>query len=235
MHRPLFEDALQWLSSPQPRPIAKQASIAGTFHRDTASSFGAIDRLQPGPLHSGIPQPRRSYLPITPSSSSSTCTATLMTSTSSSSSSSGSGTTVRRREARTLRTSFAAYNADKFIPLTRFRQQHRRTEDGRLCAAAFIQDQQPFTNCTDIAAPTPSAENVVGREWCYVEAQLLNQPVNGEPAPNWGYCQPVPDYDELRHDLDNDNLQGMDLPEGVELSDAAIDEAAEKAAAAASM
>ncbi|CAD7935787.1 unnamed protein product [Amoebophrya sp. A120] len=178
------------------------------------------------------------------------------------------GGAQRKRRAGGSTTSFAAYNADKFIPLTRFRQQHRRTEygrgkklshtvsacwerkiknetgkaffpfdteDGRLCAAAFIQDQQPFTNCTDIAAPTPSAENVVGREWCYVEAQLLNKPVNGEPAPNWGYCQPVPDYDELRHDLDNDNLSGVDLPEGVELSDAEIDKAAEKAAEAAAM
>ncbi|CAD7930813.1 unnamed protein product [Amoebophrya sp. A25] len=132
-------------------------------------------------------------------------------------------------------TSFAAYNADKFIPLTRFRQQHRRTEDGRLCAAAFIQDQQPFTNCTDIAAPTANAENVVGREWCYVEAQVMNEPVNGKMLPSWGYCQPVPDYDDMRHDLDTENLAAADLPEGVELSDAEMDAAGEKAAQAAAM
>ena len=29
-----------------------------------------------------------------------------------------------------------------------FRQEHRRTVDGRLCAAAFVQDRQTYTGCT---------------------------------------------------------------------------------------
>ena len=40
-------------------------------------------------------------------------------------------------------------------------------EDGRLCAAAFVQNRRSYTGCTD--APNPSGES--GRPWCYVEAQ----------------------------------------------------------------
>lgn len=32
-------------------------------------------------------------------------------------------------------------------PLTQWRQQHRRTFDGFLCAAAFVQDGHIYTNC----------------------------------------------------------------------------------------
>ena len=48
------------------------------------------------------------------------------------------------------------------------RQQHRRTIDGRLCAAAFVQNRKTYTGCTD--SPNPSGES--GRAWCYVEAQV---------------------------------------------------------------
>lgn len=136
-----------------------------------------------------------------------------------------------RKATRRRHTAFPAYNADQFIALTRFRQQHRRTRDGRLCAAAFIQDQQPFTNCTDIDSPTPAPNNVASREWCYVEPQLLNQPVDGKTLPNWDFCSAVPDYDELRQTLDLDGLEG--LPEGAEKEDAGMDGAAEKASEAA--
>lgn len=37
--------------------------------------------------------------------------------------------------------------------LTEFRQQHRKTIDGRLCAAAFVQDNQTYTDCTDARSP----------------------------------------------------------------------------------
>ena len=43
----------------------------------------------------------------------------------------------------------------------------RVSEDGRLCAAAFVQNRKSYTGCTD--APNPSGES--GRPWCYVEAQ----------------------------------------------------------------
>ena len=48
------------------------------------------------------------------------------------------------------------------------RQQHRRTVDGRLCAAAFVFDRQTHTGCSD--GSNPVGEH--GREWCYVDAQV---------------------------------------------------------------
>ena len=44
----------------------------------------------------------------------------------------------------------------------------RRTLDGRLCAAAFVQNRQAFTGCADV----PNPDGVSGRPWCYVEAQV---------------------------------------------------------------
>merc|ERR1719215_1444313 len=78
-------------------------------------------------------------------------------------------------------------------PLMRFRDQHRKAVDGRLCAAAFVQSRQAYTGCT--LAPNPRGES--GREWCYVEAQLL---VSDVGATAWNYCAPVVDYTLLRAD-----------------------------------
>ena len=64
----------------------------------------------------------------------------------------------------------ADYNHETLQPLTKFRQQHRRTVDGRLCAAAFVQNRKAYTGCTD--ATNPSGES--GRPWCYVEPQVNN-------------------------------------------------------------
>ena len=72
------------------------------------------------------------------------------------------------------------YTREQLQPLTKFRQQHRRTIDGRLCAAAFVQNRKAYTDCTD--APSPAGDS--GRPWCYVEAQLLD----GGAA--WNYCVP---------------------------------------------
>lgn len=80
------------------------------------------------------------------------------------------------------------YDREQLQPLTQFRQKHRRTIDGRLCAAAFVQNRQAYTGCT--GAPNPVGES--GREWCYVEAQLSGA------APAWNYCAPVMDYDAVR-------------------------------------
>ena len=41
-------------------------------------------------------------------------------------------------------------------------------KDGRLCAAAFVQNRKSYTGCTD--APNPAGES--GSSWCYVEAQV---------------------------------------------------------------
>merc|ERR1719188_1092394 len=80
------------------------------------------------------------------------------------------------------------YGKEQLEPLTKFRQQHRRTVDGRLCAAAFVQHRQVYTGCTDAPAPN----SVSGRPWCYVEPQL------GVGDSAWGYCAPVVDYGALR-------------------------------------
>jgi hypothetical protein len=82
-----------------------------------------------------------------------------------------------------------AYSREQLQPLTSFRQHHRRTVDGRLCAAAFVQDRVAYTGCTDSANP----EGVAGREWCYVEAQLLSPSLAA-----WGFCAPAADYDAAR-------------------------------------
>ena len=60
------------------------------------------------------------------------------------------------------------YTREQLQPLTKFRQQHRRTTDGRLCAAAFVQNRKAYTGCTE--APNPNGES--GRPWCYVEPQV---------------------------------------------------------------
>jgi hypothetical protein len=82
-----------------------------------------------------------------------------------------------------------AYSREQLQPLTSFRQQHRRTIDGRLCAAAFVQDRVAYTGCTGAANP----EGASGRDWCYVESQLFSV---GSPA--WNFCTPVMDYDMAR-------------------------------------
>ena len=88
------------------------------------------------------------------------------------------------------------FNREVLQPLTRLRQQRRRTIDGRLCAAAFVQNRKAYTGCTD--ATNPIGES--GRSWCYVEPQVSNifcldlpraaellQLLSGGSSP-WNYC-----------------------------------------------
>ncbi|KFH01603.1 PA14 domain-containing protein [Toxoplasma gondii MAS] len=81
------------------------------------------------------------------------------------------------------------YNLGPLQQLTQFRKQHRRTVDGRLCAAAFVQDDQTYTDCTGARAPDGKA----GGEWCYVEVQLL-----GKGGRDWNWCIPPINYDKVR-------------------------------------
>ena len=64
----------------------------------------------------------------------------------------------------------AAEPREDLKPLAQHRQQHRRTLDGRLCAAAFVFDRQTHTGCSD--GSNPAGEH--GREWCYVDAQVAH-------------------------------------------------------------
>merc|ERR1712050_524858 len=74
-------------------------------------------------------------------------------------------------------------------PLVQHRKGHRKTTDGRLCAAAFVHNDVTHTNCASTTAP----DGTVGTEWCYVEQQAV---VGG--APMWDFCSPRVDYAELR-------------------------------------
>jgi predicted nuclease with TOPRIM domain len=67
------------------------------------------------------------------------------------------------------------------------RRKKRYTEDGRLCAAAFVQDGVTYFDCTSARAPDGSLKN---REWCYVEI--------GTKGSSWAYCKPIMDYDKVR-------------------------------------
>ena len=44
----------------------------------------------------------------------------------------------------------AGYSREELQPLTEFRQQHRKTVDGRLCAAASVQNRQTYTGASEI-------------------------------------------------------------------------------------
>ncbi|PFH33369.1 PA14 domain-containing protein [Besnoitia besnoiti] len=91
--------------------------------------------------------------------------------------------------------------------LTEYRQVHRKTTDGRLCAAAFVQDNVTYTDCTNSKAP----DGTIGRPWCYVEVQLL-----GKGSRDWDYCQDVVDYDAVRT-----NARSLFHRKAVELASAA--------------
>ncbi|EAN33261.2 PA14 domain protein [Theileria parva strain Muguga] len=82
------------------------------------------------------------------------------------------------------------YDQSELKKLTEYRQRHRKTLDGALCAAAFVRNGNTFTDCTTTEAPDGS----VGREWCYLEVQLI-----GTGARDWDFCAGVIDYDALRY------------------------------------
>merc|ERR1719188_311841 len=82
------------------------------------------------------------------------------------------------------------YSKAQLEPLTKFRQ-HRRTVDGHLCAAAFVQSRQVYTGC---ATDAPNPDGVSGQPWCYVEPQLT------AVGPAWGSCAPIADYSAQREE-----------------------------------
>ena len=67
------------------------------------------------------------------------------------------------------------------------RRKKRYTDDGRQCAAAFVQDGVTYFDCTAARAPDGSLKN---KEWCYVDI--------GVKGKNWGYCKAIMDYDKVR-------------------------------------
>merc|ERR1719203_762252 len=83
---------------------------------------------------------------------------------------------------------------EELASLPRYRLKHRRTLDGRLCAAAFVQNGSVYTGCADVANPVGAS----GRLWCYVEPQL-----SGEQG-SWGFCAPDIDYELVRKQVKNE-------------------------------
>ncbi|CDJ48072.1 hypothetical protein EBH_0019050 [Eimeria brunetti] len=54
----------------------------------------------------------------------------------------------------------AAAAAAALQQLTEFRKNRRRTADGRLCAAAFVQEDQLYTDCTRSRAPNGTQDKI---------------------------------------------------------------------------
>ncbi|BAM41924.1 uncharacterized protein TOT_040000304 [Theileria orientalis strain Shintoku] len=74
--------------------------------------------------------------------------------------------------------------------LTQYRNRARRTIEGHLCAAAFVQRDQIYTDCTVEVAPDGTEGS---KEWCYLEAQLT-----GKLEKDWGFCETPLNYEEIR-------------------------------------
>ncbi|EDO08281.1 PA14 domain family protein [Babesia bovis T2Bo] len=78
---------------------------------------------------------------------------------------------------------------DLMYYLTQYRSRVRRTVEGHLCASAFVEKNQIYTDCTMEVAP----DGTVNREWCYLESQL-----NGQLERDWGFCVPPLNYENIR-------------------------------------
>jgi len=81
--------------------------------------------------------------------------------------------------------------------LSFYRSQHRRIDDGRLCASVFRHNNIVYSGCATVSPP--NNPGVVGKEWCYVNEQLIGQ----AGKLDWGYCIPPTQYEELRMDAMN--------------------------------
>ena len=66
-----------------------------------------------------------------------------------------------------------------------FRQSHRRTVDGRLCAETSVHDGRAFTGCARSSDP----DGKIGQEWCYSDH---------EGAQHWAYCSSILNYADVR-------------------------------------
>jgi hypothetical protein len=73
--------------------------------------------------------------------------------------------------------------------VTTYRQSHRWSLDGQLCAAAFEHNSNMHVGCSSALDPNGN----IGREWCYLEEQIAK----GSDL-NWGYCETKIDFQSLR-------------------------------------
>lgn len=77
---------------------------------------------------------------------------------------------------------------EMFLSQLQSKKRKRYTQDGRLCAAAFVQDGKTFFDCTSTRSPDGELKN---REWCYVDPTQKGDKI-------WDYCKPIMDYDKVR-------------------------------------
>ena len=88
-----------------------------------------------------------------------------------------------------LFSSFIQTNSEMSVQSTvKTSKKARWTQDGRMCAHAFVQDGETFFDCTKSKSPDGLMNN---KEWCYVE-----NPQSG--AKSWDYCKAIMDYDQVR-------------------------------------
>jgi hypothetical protein len=89
------------------------------------------------------------------------------------------------------------------MALSRASKNLRKTKDGRKCADKFNADNDTvITNdCTSKSSPDGKD---TGEEWCEVDP-------SEEGNPNWGFCEPILDYDKVREKVRD--LMGEEIPE----------------------
>ena len=77
---------------------------------------------------------------------------------------------------------------EMFLAQLQSRKRKRYTQDGRLCASAFVQDGKTYFDCTSTRSPDGEMKN---KEWCYVDPEAKGTKI-------WDYCKPIMDYDKVR-------------------------------------
>lgn len=89
------------------------------------------------------------------------------------------------------------------MALSKAAKNLRKTKDGRKCADSFNSDEETIVvnDCT--TKPSPDGKSTEA-EWCEVD------PSEGG-SPNWGFCEPILDYDKVREKVRD--LMGDEIPE----------------------
>ena len=77
---------------------------------------------------------------------------------------------------------------EMFLSQLQSKKRKRYTQDGRMCASAFVQDGKTFFDCTSTRSPDGELKN---KEWCYVDPGAKGSKI-------WDYCKPIMDYDKVR-------------------------------------
>ncbi|KAF8823008.1 PA14 domain-containing protein [Cardiosporidium cionae] len=96
-----------------------------------------------------------------------------------------------------------SYDRAPLQELTEFRQRFRKTIDGRLCAAAFVQDDQTYTDCTDARSPDGSAGKNICQYHQILVWSLHKSYVLQEKGQKTGIIADLPYFMVKRHYVNN--------------------------------